>query len=130
MAGYEYSFPADPELGWLKDLWLVAEYFHNGIGETDPARHDKTILLSGREVTLGRDYAGVGLKKELHPLVEAQVYHIANLGDRSYYFGPSVSWNAVSELHLSAGWQMFGGGRLSEYGALPNSAYLQAQYFF
>lgn len=130
MAGYEYTFPADPAWAPLKDMWIVGEYFHNGSGESAPRRYDRGPLLSGREVTLGRDYVGLGLTKDMHPLVKVELYAIANLNDRSHFFNPSISWNARRNLHLLGGWQRFGGKLLSEYGPIANVTYAQVQYFF
>ncbi|MFH1726372.1 MAG: hypothetical protein ABII00_17310 [Elusimicrobiota bacterium] len=130
LLGYEYSFGADPPLRWLKDLWFVTEVLHNGRGRTEPRRYDFTALAGGREVSVARDYWGAGLRKELHPLVQVELYHILNLNDESHFISPSISWNAVGNLHLLAGWQRFGGSPASEYGRRANIAYAQAQYFF
>ncbi len=130
LVGYEYSFSSEPAWAPLKDVWIVGEYFHNGVGESKPLLYDQNILLTGREVTLGRDYVGLGFTKELHPLVKLEIYSLANLNDRSHFVNPSVSWNAVDNLHLLFGWQRFGGDRISEYGPSPNVTYAQAQYFF
>ncbi len=110
--------------------WLVFEYFHNGIGQSDSARYEQGLILSGREVTLGRDYSGFGFKKDVHPLVTVEYYEIGNLNDRSYFFNPTVSWNAVDNLHLLVGVQGFGGKPNTEYGPNANITYFQAQYFF
>lgn len=130
LLGYEYAFSSAPPWPWLKDLWATVEYFHNGHGEKDARRYNRALLLSGREVSLGRDYLGLALKKELHPLVEIEGSFLLNLSDESHFFGPSISWNAFKDLHLSAGWQRFGGRPVSEYGTLANIAYGQAQYYF
>lgn len=130
MVGYEYSFSQDPPWPWLKDLWLAVEYYHNGNGEGDPRRYNRAFLLSGREVGLARDYLGAGLRRELHPLLQVELYAIGNLTDQSQFLAPSATWNALPNLYLSAGWQRYGGGLATEYGALPNLVYLQAQYFF
>ncbi|HBL17604.1 MAG: hypothetical protein A2X36_08620 [Elusimicrobia bacterium GWA2_69_24] len=130
MIGYEYSFSTDPPLRLLKDLWWTAEYFHNGRGHTRKQRYEPAVLQRGREIALGKDYLGLGLKKELHPLVNAEFTGLLNLDDRSHFAGPSVTWNAVRDFYLLAGWQRFGGTPGSEFGRLHNIAYFQAQYFF
>ena len=81
-------------------------------------------------MALARDYIGVGFTKELHPLVKLELYQIVNLNDSSHFLNPSITWNAVRSLYLTAGIQRFGGSIASEYGRLPNIAYAQAQYFF
>lgn len=130
MLGYEYSFSADPGFKLLKDLWLNLEYFHNGRGQTTPARYDLGLLRTGRESALARDYLGTALKKELHPLFFIELVCLQNLSDQSRFISPSATWNPWRELHLSAGWQSFAGRPRTEYGRLPNVGSLQAQYFF
>ncbi|MDE2291378.1 MAG: hypothetical protein KGL53_04785, partial [Elusimicrobia bacterium] len=130
MGGYEYSFSEAPPFHFLKDVWVDAEYFHNGRGRADPARYDFSLLLSGREVAVGQDYAGVTAKKDLTPLLTAQATWLQNIRDGSQFLCPSLDWNALNNLHLVGGWQRLGGGRRSEYGRYPNVAYAQAQYYF
>lgn len=130
LVGYEYSFSAEPFWAPLKDVWLVFEYFRNGIGSSDSARYEPGLILSGREVTLGRDYTGFGFKKDVTPLVTFEYYEVVNWNDRSYFINPSISWNVVENLHLLAGIQGFGGKPNTEYGPNANVTYFQAQYFF
>lgn len=130
LIGYDYEFGAAPRFSWMKSLWVLLEYHCNGQGATAPARYDPAALLGGRQVSLAQDYLGFGLRKELHPLVKAELYAVMNLDDGSKFFMPSVDWNALNDLHLSAGWQRFGGNARSEYGRQPNSFYVQGQYFF
>ena len=130
MAGYEYSFSSDPPLGLLKDVWVDAEFFHNGRGRTDSRRYDPGLLRTGREVALAKSYLGLALKKELHPLLSVELSVLQNLDDASRFISPAASWNAWRDLHLSAGLQAYAGRPQSEYGRLPNTAFAQAQWFF
>lgn len=130
LLGYDYEFGASPPWRPLKDLWLLFEYHGNGQGSADPARYQPAALLSGRQVSLARDYLGLGLRKTLHPLLRLEFYAVANLDDGSKALMPSLDWNALGDLHLSIGWQRFGGGPTSEFGRQPNASYLQAQLFF
>jgi len=130
MAGYEYTFSAEPPVSLLKDLWFVAEYFHNGRGRTDSPRYDRGMLRGGREIALGRDFIGFGLRRELHPLLEVEVYHIRSLTDGSDFLQPAVEWNCLSNLHLSAGFQRFGGSPSKEFGWARNTVFLQTLYYF
>lgn len=129
LIGYEYTFSAAAPAGFA-DLWALVELYRNGQGTARPARYDYSRLLGGRAVSVGRDYLGLGLKKELHPLLSAELYQISNLNDGSFFIAPSLDWNALPDLHLAAGWQRFGGRPGSEYGRLPNVLFLQGQYFF
>ncbi|MBI3550377.1 MAG: hypothetical protein HY078_15155 [Elusimicrobia bacterium] len=130
LIGYEYSFSSSPPVSWLKDVWFVAEYFHNGAGVARPGRYRPQILLSGRDVALARNYGGFGFTKDLHPLLKFELYQLVNIDDGSHFFSPSLSWNAVKNLYLSAGLQRFGGSIVSEYGRLPNIAWAQGQFYF
>ncbi|MBI4346255.1 MAG: hypothetical protein HY553_05340 [Elusimicrobia bacterium] len=129
MLGYEYTLSADHARP-LRELSILAEYYHNGRGETDPARYQPALLSSGREVALARDYLGLGLQQELHPLVNAELHQVLNLNDDSHFLNASVAWNAVKNVYLTAGLQRFAGSRRSELGRAANRVYAQAQYFF
>jgi len=130
LAGYEYRFPGGQKLPWLDDLWLLAEYYHNGGGARETARYDFVAVLSGREVAMGREYAGLGVSKEFTPLWTGEVYAIRNLRDHSVYAGPALKWNALTNLDLLAGAQVLTGTPQSEYGRLHTIYYLQAVAFF
>ena len=129
LVGYEYTLSGGVP-SWLKDADLIAEYFDNGRGATNPARYDPGILLGGKEVALARDYLGFGFVEDVHPLVKLELYTIVNLDDSSFFINPLLTWNALKDLYLSAGLQRFGGSRMTEYGRLANVFYLQGQYFF
>jgi hypothetical protein len=128
LVGYEYSWAKGA--GVLSDVWATLEYFHNGAGARSRATYNTALLASGREVTLARDYLGAGFSKELHPLLKIESFMLWNLSDSSHYVGPQLDWNAVEALHLSLGWQAFGGRPRSEYGRQPNVFFFQGQYFF
>lgn len=130
LAGYEYGFTSEPPLGVLKDLWLNAEWYHNGRGHLDPRRYDTGLLRGGREVSLGRDYLGLAMKKELHPLLYVELSWLRNLRDASHFLSPSATWNAWGDLHLTAAWQRFGGAPLTEYARQPDVVSAAAQFFF
>lgn len=128
--GYDYTFPEETRLRWLKNASAVVEYLHSGSGALDSARYNFASLFSGREVTLARDYAGFTFSKDAHPLVKLELAAIANLNDGSRFFSPSLQWNALNDLYLTAGLQRFGGGKTSELGRAPNISFLQAQFYF
>lgn len=128
--GYDYTFSADAKGPGLKDAAVSLEYFHSGAGALDRARYNFALLFSGREVTLAQDYMGFSYSKDIHPLVKLELFMIANLNDESTFFGPSLQWNALADLYLTAGFQRFGGGRASEFGRAPNLGYLQGQFYF
>ena len=130
LVGYEYRVPPGQKLSWLDDLWLLGEYYHNGAGARDPRLYDFFSVLTGKTVSVGREYVGVGLSKEITPLWTAEFYGIRNISDRSTFAGPDVKWNAATNLDIIAGVQYLTGTSLSEYGRLHPIYYLQAQAFF
>lgn len=130
LVGYEYTFSASPPLALLKDAWVLLEYYHNAAGASDPLLYNPAVLFSGREVSLARDYLGLSFSRDLHPLVKLEVVSILNLNDESLFAGPTLTWNALQDLHLLAGWQAFAGKSSSEFGRLKSILHVQAQYFF
>lgn len=130
LLGCEYRFLAGEGPAAVEGLWVVAEYYRNGAGEADKALYRVGDLLSGREVNLGRDYLGLGATKEITPLWTAELYGALNLNDRSLFVNPSVRWNAMTDLDVTAGIQWFDGVRLSEFGRFHPVASLQAKYYF
>ncbi|MDD5629312.1 MAG: hypothetical protein PHU21_09620 [Elusimicrobia bacterium] len=130
LIGYEYSFGSEPKWRWLKDSSALVEYYHNGRGSAAPSRYDRSALCAGKEVVLAKDYAGLTFSKDLHPLLKLDVLFLGNLDDGSQLFSPTLQYNPLSNLYLTAGWQRFGSARDTEFGLLANLSYLQLQYFF
>ena len=130
MIGYEYTLSTTFPLRALREMWILGEYYHNGLGETDPLRYRPAILLGGREIALAKNYLGLGLQKELHPLVNAELHQVLNLDDDSHFLNAALAWNAVKNLYLTAGIERFAGSKRSEFGRAANLLYLQGQYFF
>ena len=119
--GYDYTF---------KDSSLVVEYLHSGSGTLDWRRYDLRTLLAGREVTLARNYLGGSWSWDAHALLKLDLLLLTNLDDGSQFFNPSLQWNALENLYLTAGLQRFGGPRRTEYGRVPNIVHAQAQFYF
>lgn len=128
--GYDYSWPSDTRVPGLKDASLVLEYLHSGRGESDVRRYDFAPLREGSEVTVARHYFGGVATKDLHPLLKLELYALANADDASTFFSPALTWNALTDLHLTAALQRFGGERATEFGRNPNQTVLTVQYYF
>lgn len=120
--GYDYTFPNADN--------LVVEWYHAGNGATDPRLYDLSALRRGREAGVGRDYAGASYSHEFNTLFKAEAVGVANAHDGSTFFYPSVSWNALDDLWLTAAWQRFGGDKSDEFGRQPNQLLLLAQFWF
>lgn len=128
--GYDYVFPTETRFAPLRDANVVAEYYHSGSGQLDPARYDFSRLLTGQEVTLAQDYLGLTYSKDLVPLLKLELVLLQNLDDGSQFFSPDAQWNALPNFYLTAGLQRFGGPRRTEFGRPANLAFLQTQYYF
>jgi hypothetical protein len=128
--GWDYSFGSDARLAGLKDLSLMLEYFHDGSGTVHAFRYDSLRVLSGRGLTLAKDYAALGISKDLHPLLKLEMTLMVNLDDASSYAAPSLTWDAGRNLFLTAGIQRLSGARRTEFGRRANLGFLQTQWYF
>ena len=128
--GYDYNFASDTKWSWLKDSAFVFEVYHAGNGRVDPRRYDFSALRAGREPGVAKDYFGATFTKDLHTLLKLECAAIVNADDGSTLAMPSLAWNALSDLWLTAAWRRFGGDKLGEYGRQPNQTVLLAQYWF
>ncbi len=129
-AGYDYNFASDTKWKWLKDANFVFEYYHAGNGAENPARYDLAAARAGKEQGLARDYLGSTLSKDLHTLLKFECAAIVNMHDRSTLAYPSLGWNALPDLWLTAAWRRFGGERTGEFGRQPNQVVLTGQWWF
>ncbi|MEK7388217.1 MAG: hypothetical protein AAB036_00815 [Elusimicrobiota bacterium] len=104
--GYDYSFKSEAA--------ILVEIYHAGNGRMGATRN----------------YAGATFSKDINPLLKLEAVAIANADDGSTFFMPSLTWNALNDLHLTAAMQRFGGEKTTEYGRVPNSTILTAQFWF
>src|SRR6185295_5428673 len=111
-------------------LYVLGEFFYNGIGERDRADYPKVILNPTDQAFLGKDYFGSGLTYEITALWKAEAYAIFNLDDGSVYAGPQISWQPWTDFELALGYQVFSGKAGTEYGPVKDLGFLQVQWFF
>lgn len=128
--GYDYNFASDTKVKWLKDAAFVFELYHAGNGQLDPRRYDFAALHAGREPGVARNYFGATFSKDLHTLLKLECASIVNADDGSTMAYPSLAYNPVPDLWLTAAWRRLGGDKLGEFGRQPNSVVLTAQYWF
>jgi hypothetical protein len=71
-----------------RNLYLFAEYFHNGFGQRSGALTPELIqrLERGEVYTIGRDYLTIGGSVEVTPLLSLYSHALTNLGDKSGFF--------------------------------------------
>jgi hypothetical protein len=120
--GYDYNFESGTA--------IVVEAYHAGNGNTDTRRYDFAALRAGLEPGVAQNYVGATFSKDLHTLVKLECAAVVNADDGSTMAYPSLAWNALPDLWLTAAWRRFGGERRTEYGRQPNSTVLTAQYWF
>jgi hypothetical protein len=130
-----------------KNVYGYAEYFRNGVGETDrdkyavPGAELSARLARGELFALARDYAALGLQVELTPLFNLYINLIANLNDGSKYLQLRGVYDWQQDVQLMAGLNLPSGDRGTEYGGVPvagssffvssgKSAYLRAAVYF
>lgn len=122
VVGGEYTFK--------NTLTLSAEYYFNGVGKSDPSQYQYNRLLTGEITNLAKDYLFLGSRYEITPLWIWTNSFISNWNDGSIFFGPSLEYDYQENTTLIFGIYLFGGTKLSEYGALPTLYYLRwANYF-
>ncbi len=128
--GWDYAFADETGLPGLSNAALVFEYCRAGNGRADPRAYDFGPVQAGKEVGVARDYFGASLSKDLHPLLKLEALALANADDGSTFFHPSLTWNALNGLYLTAALQRFSGEKRTEYGRRPNQFVLTGQYYF
>ena len=123
-----------------RDLYLVAEYQHDGLGaagEISPVLESEAFTRGELQV-LGRDEAAAQAQYQLHPLWSLSLLWLWNLNDRSSLLAPSLSYSASNEVTVTGGlFKGFGdvspgseGQPASEYGGLGATAYLSLSIYF
>ena len=107
-------------------LYLHGEVLYDSRGVTGDAGglHLVKALQEGR-LSPARWSVFAEIARQLHPLVYAGLSGILNPTDSSWYAGPSVTWNALTNLDVTLTGQLFGGGSGTEFG--DNGTILLAQ---
>jgi hypothetical protein len=116
VANMDYSW-----VWWRTNFYGLLEYFHNGLGNDDPARAlaDENLavrLARGELFNLGRHYLAQEIRVELHPLVNLYATNITNLEDPSGLIQPRVVWDVTASWRFTLGAIGYYGGRDTEYG--------------
>jgi len=111
-------------------LSLSAEAYYDGAGASHPQGYDFGGLFTGRRQNVGRRYVALRAGYEITPLLKLNADLVANLGDRSRYLSPSVSYSIKADLDWVLGAQLFHGRAGSEYAAFRNLLFTQVQWFF
>ena len=123
-------------------LLVGLELFHDGgAAPGDPLLSAARVAV-GALTNLSRDLGALLLKKQLTPLLSAQLAALLSLSDRSALFVPQLSWSLSDEAELLCGAQVGLGPRpgrdpllkfpvpRSEFGTAPNLVWLEAKLYF
>ena len=107
-------------------LYLHSEVLFDSRGTTGDAGGFRLLeaLQEGR-LTPARWSVFAEMARQLHPLVYAGLSGILNPSDGSWYAGPTVTWNALTNLDVTLTGQLFGGDSGTEFG--DNGTILLAQ---
>ena len=122
LLGADYAF--------ANTLTLSGELYFDGAGSSDPAAYDTAGLLAGRRQTVGRRYAGLYARYEFTPLLKGEAWLASNLGDRSAYLSPRLTYSLRENLDIAIGAQLFAGRRATEFGERRNLGFAWLQWFF
>ncbi len=141
VANIDYSW-----MWWEKNLYGLIEFYYNGLGSdayseayVDPDIGER--LERGELFTLGRAYLAGEIQVELHPLFNAYLTVINNLGDPSGILQPRAIWDMTQNVQVTFGGNIYYGAPGTEYGGFEipdtdlliepqDSAFLWLSYFF
>ncbi len=127
---------ADAGLNYTFDngLFIMAEYYYNGLGSWRPEDYDTFDLFSlfaGDMPGLGQHYGMIGATKDLFDDWMVELFCLGNLTDLSFLLLPSVEYSFHQNIALMLGAQVSIGDREeSEYGSLYHSGYLKVTGWF
>ncbi len=123
---------------------VSTEVYYQSLGRDDPKdyalQYTKPRYARGELWLAGKLYAGIGGQYELTPLLHLGGALIANPLDPSVLLMPSLAWNAAENASASVGFMLGLGDRpelagflpipKSEFGTLPNIAFVSGSFFF
>jgi hypothetical protein len=125
-----------------RDLYVLAEYQHDGWGANSPdsllAVIQSAPFERGEMQVLGMDTGLAQLSYQVHPLVATDGLIMLNLRDGSGLLAPGASWSVAPDWSLRGGLFLGWGDGLgtmasplaSEYGLIPAAGYLSLTGFF
>ncbi len=127
-----------------RELYLVVEYQHDGLGAATPddllAAATSRARTQGEMQVLGRDVGALQLSCQVHPLLSASSLTLASLRDGSFLLAPGLGYSATESASVRLG-AFVGVGegvtleglapRLgSEFGAVPRVVFLSTNFYF
>ncbi len=114
---------------FASSLYVLAEYLYNGGNDaslTDPL----SVTTSAAIITKNRNFLGLAAGYDVTPLVRAEAMGVFDIDGKSAFLAPSVRYNLLENLDVSAGFQFFTGRDNGEYSSTPDLFYAGLQAYF
>ncbi len=125
-AGLDYTFE--------NGLYVLGEYFYNGLGKNDPDKYsgnDLINMFSGEMPGFGRNYAMAGLRREFFIKYNFSVFSLTNISDGSFMLLPMVEYSFSDNISVELrGQAPIGDGKKSEYGSYYGSLGMGVKGYF
>ena len=128
-----WSIVANADMGFGRDIYVAAEYFHQSAGMTNDVKYWRVIDMvdSLKLAGFAQDYAGIIFSYSVTPLLKPSIVSVINLNDGSYFLGPKIEYKPVENLTLAAGANLFfASDKRSELGMNPDILYGTVKVFF
>ena len=108
----DYNFP--------KNIHGLLEYHFNGQGRRDPDDYQLDRLIRGEIRDLGRQYLAAMLGYDINDLLRFEYRVISNLHDGSFFMRPELQYEALTNVLITLGTQIYLGSNQDEYGRPKN----------
>ncbi|KMQ50455.1 hypothetical protein CHISP_2573 [Chitinispirillum alkaliphilum] len=124
--GLDYTF--------INGLYMILEYYYNGLGRTDPEDYgarELLYLLSGEMAGFARHYLFGGFTYDINTKYFLSAFALGNLVDGSVMLLPSIGYDMSDNITVELGAQIgVGDKETSEYGGMfPNLLLTVTGYF-
>lgn len=124
--GMDYTFS--------NGLYVLGEYYFNGLGEASATDYDMTSLLNlyaGEMAGMAQHYLMLGIRKTILEVYNLTLFALVNPGDQSAVLLPGLEYpfNDALLLHLS-GSVFLGDEKDSEYGSFYSNLMLKVTGYF
>ncbi len=111
-------------------LYVLAEYLYNGGNRPTGLSPVELSRFDAQIATRNRNFFGFLAGYDLTPLIRLDILTVLDMDDGSLFLGPTVSYNIMENIDLSAGVQLFAGKNNSEYGDLPDLYTAELKWYF
>jgi len=125
-AGVDYTFE--------NGLYVMAEYYYNGLGETHHSRYqpfDIFYQYLGDMAGLARNYLMLGTRRNFLDKYDVSLFVLTNIDDASAVFLPSVDYYFSDEVSINIGANLAAGEKeYTEFGSLYHSVNAKVTAYF